>query len=97
MLWLEVSPVVLDEYCGFLHHLLCVVETGYKVGIGWLYLYKRLRSKHHDSILQGRYDEADGLYLSCIEIQERALGPDHPGLAVSLSNRAGLLRQQVRR
>lgn len=44
---------------------------------------------------QGKYDEADRQYLQCIEIQERALGPDHRNLAVSLSNRAELLQAQV--
>ena len=99
MFRLEVSPmasIASDEYYGFLHHLICVVRFG-KVGIGWLHLTKRLRSKHHDSTLQERYDEADRLYLRCIKIEERTLGPDHPELAVSLNNRAGLLRRQVRR
>ncbi|CAN0538213.1 unnamed protein product, partial [Ectocarpus sp. 8 AP-2014] len=43
---------------------------------------------------QGKYDEADRLYLRCIEIKERGLGPDHPELAGSLNNRAGLLQAQ---
>ena len=99
MFWLEVSPmasIASDEYYGFLHHLVCVVRFG-KVGIGWLHFCERLRSKRHHSILQGRYDEADGLYVRCIEVQEGALGPDHPELAVILNNRAILLRRQVRR
>ena len=45
---------------------------------------------------QGKLDEADRLYLRCIEIQEKALGPDHPEVAASLNNRAGLLQAQVR-
>lgn len=45
---------------------------------------------------QGRYDEADPLYLRAIEIGERTLGPDHPDLAKWLNNRAGLLESQVR-
>ena len=40
-------------------------------------------------------DEADELLLRAIGIQEKALGPDHPGLASSLSSRAGVLRIQV--
>lgn len=28
-------------------------------------------------------------------IKEKVLGPDHPGIATTLSNRAGLLRSQV--
>lgn len=45
---------------------------------------------------QGKLDEADPLYLRSIEIQEKTLGPDHPELAFSLNNRAGLLQAQVR-
>ena len=44
---------------------------------------------------QGKYGKADRLYLRCIKIQERALGPLHPDLAASLSSRAELLRAQV--
>lgn len=44
---------------------------------------------------QGKYDEADRLYLRCIEMEERNLGPDHPELAVGLNNRALLLKKQV--
>ncbi|CAN0453882.1 unnamed protein product, partial [Ectocarpus fasciculatus] len=43
---------------------------------------------------QGKYDEADPLYLRAIEIGEKTLGPDHPGLATWLNNRAELLRVQ---
>ena len=46
---------------------------------------------------QGKYDEADRLYLRSIDITERALGPDHPNLATSLNNRGKLLYIQVRR
>lgn len=45
---------------------------------------------------QGKYDEADPLFLRVIEIYEKSLGPDHPHLAVTLNNRAGLLCKQVR-
>ncbi|CAN0601310.1 unnamed protein product, partial [Ectocarpus sp. 12 AP-2014] len=37
---------------------------------------------------QGKYDEADPLYLRAIEIGEKTLGPDHPDLATRLNNRA---------
>ncbi|CAM9939684.1 unnamed protein product, partial [Ectocarpus fasciculatus] len=43
---------------------------------------------------QGKYGEADPLYLRAIEIGEKTLGPDHPGLATSVSNRAWLLQDQ---
>ena len=45
---------------------------------------------------QGKYAEADPLYLRAIEIGEKTLGPDHPELATRLNNRAGLLAAQVR-
>ncbi|CAN0356259.1 unnamed protein product, partial [Ectocarpus fasciculatus] len=45
---------------------------------------------------QGKYQEADPLYLRAIEIGERTLGADHPDLATRLNNRAGLLEKQVR-
>lgn len=45
--------------------------------------------------LQGKYTEADPLYLRAIEIRERVLGADHPDLAISLSTRGQLLRAQV--
>ena len=44
---------------------------------------------------QGRLEEADELFLRAIGIQEKALGPDHPGLAFSLSSRANVLGEQV--
>lgn len=34
--------------------------------------------------------------MRSIEIEETALGPDHPQLAGSLNNRAGLLETEVR-
>ena len=45
---------------------------------------------------QGRLDEAGPLYDRSLAIREKALGPDHPDVAVSLNNRAGLLSAQVR-
>ena len=50
----------------------------------------------HPTSLQGKYAEADRLYLRAIEIGEKTLGPDHPDLAKRLNNRAGLLGEQVR-
>ena len=44
---------------------------------------------------QGEYGEADALLLRAIGIQEKALGPDHPELAMSLSSRAKVLKEQV--
>ena len=44
---------------------------------------------------QGKYEEADVLYLRAIRIQEEALSPDHPELAISLGSRAQVLEAQV--
>ena len=45
---------------------------------------------------QGKYAEAEPLYERSQAIQEEALGPEHPAVAAVLSNRAGLLKSQVR-
>ncbi|CAM9191144.1 unnamed protein product, partial [Pylaiella littoralis] len=44
--------------------------------------------------LMGKYDEAEPLYERSLAIREKALGCDHPDVAVSLNNRAGLLESQ---
>lgn len=44
---------------------------------------------------QERLDEAGKLYEEAIEIQKTVLGPDHPKLAMLLSNQAFLLLDQV--
>ena len=46
--------------------------------------------------IQGNYDEAGRLYERSLAIREKALGPDHPAVATTLNNRAGLLEAQVR-
>ncbi|CAN0251232.1 unnamed protein product, partial [Ectocarpus sp. 4 AP-2014] len=43
---------------------------------------------------QGKYTEADPLYLRAIEIRERVLGAEHPDLAISLGARGQLLNAQ---
>ncbi|CAN0505877.1 unnamed protein product, partial [Ectocarpus sp. 12 AP-2014] len=45
---------------------------------------------------QGKYDEAEPLYIRAIAIREKALGPDHPDVASCLNNLAGLRQSQVR-
>lgn len=45
---------------------------------------------------QGKYGEAEPLYERSQAIREKMLGPEHPDVAVSLNNRAGLLSTQVR-
>ena len=39
---------------------------------------------------QGRYAEAEPLDERALAIGEKALGPEHPSVATSLNNRAGL-------
>lgn len=45
---------------------------------------------------QGKFDEAGPLYERSLTIRVDALGPNHPDVAESLNNRAGLLKSQVR-
>ena len=45
---------------------------------------------------QGRYKDAEPLYLQSLEIRKRQLGNDHPDVASSLNNLAGLYRSQGR-
>ena len=46
-----------------------------------------LAELYHD---QGRYADAEPLYQRSLAISEKALGPDHPDVATSLNNLAGL-------
>ncbi|CAN0531556.1 unnamed protein product [Ectocarpus sp. 8 AP-2014] len=41
--------------------------------------------------MQGKYDDAEQLYERSLAIREKLLGPEHPDVAQSLNNRAGLL------
>ena len=43
---------------------------------------------------QGKYSEAEPLYLRSLEIRERELGADHPDVATSLNNLAALYKLQ---
>ena len=45
---------------------------------------------------RGRYVEAESLYRHALAIQEAVLGPDHPDVAASLNNQAGLYHAQGR-
>jgi tetratricopeptide (TPR) repeat protein len=45
---------------------------------------------------QGRYSEAEPLYLQALELRKRLLGEDHPAVASSLNNLAGLYDSQGR-
>ena len=46
--------------------------------------------------LQGRYGEAEPLYLRALQISEQQLGADHPDTASRLNNLAGLYESQGR-
>lgn len=46
--------------------------------------------------LQGKFAEAGSLYERAQAIEEKVLGPEHPDLATTLHNRAGLLQAKVR-
>ncbi|MDZ4723543.1 MAG: tetratricopeptide repeat protein, partial [candidate division Zixibacteria bacterium] len=43
---------------------------------------------------QGQYALAEPLYKRALEIREKALGPDHPDVALSLNNLAFLYNTQ---
>ena len=45
---------------------------------------------------RGLYEEAEPLYQRSLAISEKALGPDHPEVAATLNNLAGLYRSQGR-
>jgi len=45
---------------------------------------------------QGRYSEAEPLYLQAVEIDSRSLPEDHPTLAIDLNNLAALYKSQGR-
>ncbi len=45
---------------------------------------------------QGKYAEAEPLYVRVLAILEKALGPEHPDLAESLKNYAALLQKMGR-
>jgi tetratricopeptide (TPR) repeat protein len=45
---------------------------------------------------QGQYAQAEPLYKRSLAIREKALGPDHPDVAVSLENLAALYRATKR-
>ncbi|WP_080601761.1 tetratricopeptide repeat protein, partial [Microcystis aeruginosa] len=45
---------------------------------------------------QGRYPEAEPLYLEALDLTKRLLGDNHPHVATSLNNLAGLYESQGR-
>ncbi|MEH2086381.1 tetratricopeptide repeat protein, partial [Nostoc sp.] len=45
---------------------------------------------------QGRYSEAEPLYIQALALRRKLLGEEHPSVASSLNNLAGLYRSQGR-
>ena len=45
---------------------------------------------------QGRYSEAEPLFIDALALRKRLLGDDHPAVASSLNNLAGLYKNQGR-
>ena len=45
---------------------------------------------------QGHYAQTEPLYKRSLAIWEKALGPDHPSVAIGLNNLAGLYRAMNR-
>ncbi|CAM9588227.1 unnamed protein product, partial [Laminaria digitata] len=48
----------------------------------------------HLPVAQGNYAVAGPLFERSLTIREKALGPEHPDVATSLNNLAGLLQTQ---
>ena len=48
----------------------------------------------YDYDTQGQYPEAEPLHKRSLAIREKGLGPDHPDVAISLDNLAGLYHNQ---
>ena len=45
---------------------------------------------------QGRYDEAEPLYVECLQKKKVVLGENHPSTLSSINNLAGLYESQGR-
>ena len=69
-------------------------RAGYPLGADVSFVLFDTHPSHR--AIQGKYQEADPLYLRSIGIFEQTLGPDHPVLAETLHNRAELMKAQVR-
>ena len=55
--------------------------------------FNNLAGLYHN---QGRYDDAEPLYLQALDMRKKLLGDEHPDVASSLSNLAGLYHLQGR-
>jgi len=43
---------------------------------------------------QGKYDEAEPLYVECLRMQREVLGDNHPDKLISMNNLAGFCQSQ---
>ncbi|HYW21436.1 MAG TPA: tetratricopeptide repeat protein [Nodularia sp. (in: cyanobacteria)] len=57
-------------------------------------MFTRVSDYLHNS--QGRYNQAEPLYLQALELYKRLLGDNHPSIATSLNNLANLYSDQGR-
>ena len=56
--------------------------------------WERLNAEAISLYKQGRYDQAVVAEKKALQVAEQNLGPDHPDVATSLNNLAGLYREQ---
>lgn len=58
-------------------------------------LQERLHVHQLLLLIQRKFDEAAPAYKRALEIQEKALGPNHPDLATTLNNLGFIFQDQV--
>lgn len=46
---------------------------------------------------QGKHNKAEALYRRSLAMEEKILGPEHPGVAIARNNLANVLRVKVKR
>ena len=70
--------------------IFCTGIPAYAQGIEWETLNDEVRSLYK----QGRYDRAVVVAKKALQVAEQAVGPNHPSVATSLNNLAGLYTAQ---
>lgn len=92
------SPILLYDCCHELEQLPGHSQAPQKFSsIYWLPfpMNTPVLTKTTRWLLQGKHAEAKALYLRAIGIEEKVLGPNHPRVATTIKNLAGLLCKQV--
>jgi len=89
--WAKGYPLAGVAYLPHLRQVMADLNTAGDQEMLLAHLMHNLANLWRD---QGDYAEARPLLERALGIQERALGPDHPDVAVSLNNLAGVLRAQ---